>query len=347
MPQNPIHVVSKAAATLRIPAPYGNIEYSVKPLPPHPSLRRKLMQLWGVARDSHRVPLAGVPIPPTLVDPDELGVTFIGHSSFLIQIANRNLLIDPVFAKRLVILRRARRPGIRIQDLPPIDAVLLSHAHMDHLNIPSLRKIVRHTVRITGVPPHAIVPKGVSDLVEKLGFRTVTEMQWWDDITIPADIPTEELTVTMTPCQHWGARMFSDTHRHYGGYVIESKGQGGTAGHSVYHSGDTAYFPAFRDIGQRLHPRVALLPIGAYFPDSYRAVHTNPEEGLQAFLDLGSATTMIPMHFGTFPLGREPMEEPPIRLMDAAKKAGIASQIKILNEGEMFVEKAKVRSAVR
>jgi len=276
--------------------------------------------------------MTGVPIAPTLVEPEDLGVTFIGHSSFLLQIANRNLLVDPVFATRLVLLRRARRPGLRIQDLPPIDAILLTHAHMDHLNIPSLRKILRHTLRITGVAPHAIVPKGVGDLVHKLGFRSVTEMEWWDSITIPGDTPAEQVDVTMTPCQHWGARMFSDTHRHYGGYVLEG------AGHSVYHSGDTAYFNGFREIGRRLQPRVALLPIGAYFPDTYRAVHTSPEEGLQAFLDLGSATIMIPMHYGTFPLGREPMEEPPIRLVDAARKAGVASQIRILGEGEMFTE---------
>jgi L-ascorbate metabolism protein UlaG (beta-lactamase superfamily) len=276
--------------------------------------------------------MTGSPIPPTLVEPEDLGITFIGHSSFLIQIANRNLLIDPVFATRLILMRRARRPGVRIQDLPPIDAVLLTHAHMDHLNIPSLRKIVRHTRRITGLAPHAIVPRGVSDLVEKLGFRGITELDWWESATLPAENPAEQLEITMTPCKHWGARMFSDTHRLYGGYVIEG------AGHSVYHSGDTAYFPGFRQIGQRLHPRVALLPIGAYFPDSYRAVHTSPEEGLQAFLDIGSANTMIPMHYGTFPLGREPMEEPPIRLMAEAKKAGITSQLRILAEGEMYTE---------
>ncbi len=324
----------------------------------HSSVGRKLKQLWGVVRESHRTPMTGAPIPPRLVEPDELGVTFIGHSSFLIQIANRNLLIDPVFATRLILLRRARRPGLRIQDLPPIDAVLLTHAHMDHLNVPSLRKIVRHTRRITGVAPYAIVPKGVGDLVEKLGFRAVTELEWWDTTTLPADTPSEDLTITMTPCKHWGARMFSDTHRHYGGYVIanaeaagaahrESTGRSAGAGHSLYHSGDTAYFPGFREIGRRLHPRIALLPIGAYSPDSYRAVHTSPEEGLQAFLDLGSANTMIPMHFGTFPLGREPMEEPPIRLMAAAAKAGMADKVNILSEGQMFVEHSTVRSTAR
>ncbi len=294
----------------------------------HPSVWRKLKQLWGVVRESHRRPMTGQPITPNLVQSEQLGITFIGHSSFLIQIAGRNVLIDPVFATRLILLRRARRPGVRIADLPPIDAVLLTHAHMDHLNIPSLRKIVRHAKRLTGVAPQAIVPRGVRDLVEKLGFRSVTELEWWQSTTLEADTPEQEVAVTMTPCKHWGARMFNDTHRHYGGYVL----RGG--GHSVYHSGDTAYFSGFREIGRRLQPEVALLPIGAYFPDSYRAVHTSPEDALQGFFDLQTATTMIPMHFGTFPLGKEPMSEPPVRLMAAAAKAGIADRVRVLSEGE-------------
>jgi L-ascorbate metabolism protein UlaG (beta-lactamase superfamily) len=296
----------------------------------HPSVVRKLRQLWNVVRESHRQPMLGKPNPPKLVDPEELGVTFIGHSSFLIQIAGRNVLVDPVFATRLILLRRARKPGMEIAHLPPIDAVLLTHAHMDHLNLPSLRQIVRHAKKLTGVAPEAIVPKGVRDLVEKIGFRKVTELEWWNKTSLEGD----DVTVTMTPAKHWGARMFKDTHRLFGGYVIEG------AGHSVYHSGDTAYFGGFREIGRRLRPEIALLPIGAYYPDSYRAVHTSPEEGLQAFLDLGSATTMIPMHFGTFPLGKEPMNEPPVRLMAAARKAGVADRVDVMGEGETLVKTA-------
>lgn len=302
----------------------------------HPSVLRKLRQLWNVVRESHRQPMLGKPNPPKLVDPEELGVTFIGHSSFLIQIAGRNVLVDPVFATRLILLRRARRPGVEIAHLPPIDAVLLTHAHMDHLNLPSLRQIVRHAKKLTGVAPEAIVPRGVSDLVAKVGFRKVTELEWWGKTSLEGD----DVIVTMTPAKHWGARMFSDTHRLFGGYVIEG------AGHSVYHSGDTAYFNGFHEIGRRLQPEIALLPIGAYYPDSYRAVHTSPEEGLQAFLDLESATTMIPMHYGTFPLGKEPMDEPPVRLMAAAKKLGVADRVDVMSEGETFVVKtAALQSA--
>jgi len=291
---------------------------------PQPPIVRKLRQLWNVVRESHRAPIAGTHQQPRLVSADEVGATFIGHSSFLIQIGGKNVLIDPVFSRYLILLRRQRHPGLRIQDLPPIDAVLLTHAHMDHLNLPSLRKIIRHTKRLTGQAPQAIVPRNVSDLVAKLGFRKITELEWWQDTVLEES----DVTVTMTPCKHWGARMFSDTHRHFGGYVLA------TATQSVYHSGDTAYFSGFREIGRRLHPQTALLPIGAYFPDSYRAVHTSPEEALRAFQDLGSAATFIPMHFGTFPLGKEPMEEPPLRLLAAAKQAGLTDQILVLQEGD-------------
>lgn len=121
--------------------------------------------------------------------------------------------------------------------------------------------------------------------------------------------------------------MFSDTQRGFGGYVLSS------AGHSVYHSGDTAYFDGFAEIGRRLHPERALLPIGAYFPDNFRGVHTSPEDALRAFLDLG-AETMVPMHYGTFRLSLEPMEEPVPRLLTAAERAGILASILPLAEGE-------------
>ena len=309
---------------------------------PHPTILRKLRQLYRVTRESYRQPLAGAPQPPLLVDPEELGISFIGHSSFLIQIGGRNLLVDPVFARALILLRRQRRPGLRIADLPPIDAVLLTHAHMDHLHLRSLRQIVRHTRRITCVAPEAIVPSGVADLVEKLGFRMTSELEWWQDTELrAADGSVTGVTVTMTPAKHWGARLFKDTHRLFGGYVIAN------GRHSVYHSGDTAYFRGFREIGSRLSPQVALLPIGAYFPDSYRAVHTSPEEALQAFIDLRTAQTMVPMHFGTFPLGREPMEEPPVRLLEAARRAGVADRIRVLTEGETLQVATRNRSFAR
>lgn len=293
----------------------------------------KMQSLGTLVGESAFRPMSGESKSPVLVAPGELGVTFIGHSSFFVQIGGLRLLIDPVFAERLIALRRLRRPGVRIKDLPAIDIVLLSHAHMDHLNRPSLRRIVAHTTRLSGRPPIAVVPWGVEDLVSDLGFARVVTLEWWQTK------PVCGLDVTLTPCKHWGARFFKDTHRGFGGYVL----RGG--GHSLYHSGDTAYFDGFRKIGDRLKPDMALLPIGAYRPDSYRGVHTCPEEALQGFLDLG-ATRMIPMHYGTFRLSQEPMEEPVERLMAAAIRAGVAASVCVLPEGETDVTAAKPSGAM-
>ncbi len=314
---------------------------------------RKLKQLWKLVRESHAQPLAGKQGSPPEVAPGETAITFIGHSSFLIQTSGRAVLIDPVFATRLIVLRRQRRPGLRIADLPRIDAVLLTHAHMDHLNRPSLRAITREMRRRGLTAPVAIVPKGVEDLVADLGFARVETLEWWQSTELKAlpHAPTssgqlipiepgehvrrltgqESLTITATPARHWGARMFKDTHRGFGGYVIESAN-----GPVIYHSGDTAYFGGFAEIGRRLHPEIALLPIGAYFPDSYRAVHTSPEEALRGFVDL-KADLMIPMHYGTFRLGREPMEEPLPRLMQAAERVGVGERVVALGEGESWM----------
>lgn len=290
-----------------------------------PFVFTKLAQLWKLVRESHEQPLAGEPQKPVLVSGNESAVTFIGHSSFLIQSAGVNVLVDPVFATRLILLRRQRRPGVVVSDLPRIDAVLLTHAHMDHLNLPSLKTVLREMRRRKLPAPIAVVPNGVRDLVARLGFAEVRELAWWEETKIGP------LTVTATPAKHWGARMFSDTHRGFGGYVLAAEGQP-----AIWHSGDTAYFRGFREIGERLRPEIALLPIGAYFPDSYRSVHTSPEEALQAFVDVGAAA-MVPMHFGTFRLGREPMSEPLPRLLAAAEKQGVRGRMRPLGEGETLV----------
>ena len=290
----------------------------------HPSPLAKLRQLWRLVRESHESPIAGQPSVPLPIGRSDTAITFIGHSSFLLRTAGRALLVDPVFATRLILLRRQRRPGVMVRDLPPIDIVLLTHAHMDHLNLPSLRGIVREMRRRKLPAPIAIVPTGVEDLVRRVGFREVRSLSWWQSTAL------DSLTITATPAKHWGARLFNDTHRGFGGYAIAAPGAP-----TIYHSGDTAWFNGFREIGRRLHPDLALLPIGAYFPDSYRSVHTSPEEALRAFIDLG-ADYMVPMHYNTFRLGREPMSEPLPRLFAAARNAGIADRICALTEGETW-----------
>jgi L-ascorbate metabolism protein UlaG (beta-lactamase superfamily) len=273
-----------------------------------------------IAKSAFR-PALGSQLKPLIAKSDELGITFIGHASFLLQIAGLNILIDPVFANWLVLIHRLRRPGVRLKDLPPIDAVLLTHAHMDHLNFPSLRRVIRHTRKHRGRPPLVIVPHGVEDLVSKLGFASITSLAWWQSTNILG------VEITATPAQHWGARVLRDTHRGFGGYVLRHHI------HSVYHSGDSGYFSGFSEIRQRLWPQIALLPIGAYEPDSFRRVHLSPEDSVQAFLDL-KAQRLVPMHYGSFSLSLEPMDEPLPRLLNAAKQAGIEEAVDVLPEGE-------------
>ncbi len=284
------------------------------------TLRRKAKQFTRLIRHSALTRRTGVTRSPVLVRPNELGVTFIGPSSFLLQVGGKNVMVDPNFARWLFILKRLRRPGLRLGDLPPIDAVLVTHAHFDHLHKPSLRTIARNTRRKAGKPPVLVVPKHVRDLVAGLGYREIVELEWWQTHEVAG------LEVTHTPSRHWGARMLRDYHRGFGGYVIRNHR------HAIYHAGDTAYFQGFREIGRRLQPELALLPIGAYNPPSFRNVHTSPEDALQAFRDLG-AKWMVPMHYGTFRLSHEPVHEPVERLEQGAKAAGLQDRVIVLEEG--------------
>ncbi|HEX6465744.1 MAG TPA: MBL fold metallo-hydrolase, partial [Terriglobales bacterium] len=247
-----------------------------------------------------------------------------GHSSFFIQMGGKNVVIDPNYARWLVVLKRLKHPGLKINDLPPIDYVLVTHAHMDHLHRPSLRTICRLTRKSRGHAPVIVVPRYVGDLVRRMGYQKVVELETWESFS------EDQFEITHVPSRHWGARMIKDFHRGFGGYVIR------TGKHSVYHAGDTAYFEGFKEIGARLKPELALLPIGAYHPPAYRNVHTSPEDAMQAFLDL-KARYMVPMHYGTFRLSYEPVHEPIERLLSAAKAAGVAERIFVLEEGKTKV----------
>jgi L-ascorbate metabolism protein UlaG (beta-lactamase superfamily) len=284
------------------------------------TIRKKATQFSKLVRHSAVTRRTGHPSKPVLTSAGQMGVTFIGHSSFFIQIGGQNLVIDPNYAKWIFVLKRLRRPGVRLRDLPPIDIVMVSHAHFDHLHRPSLRAIARRTRQLTGHAPILVVPEHVGDLVSDLGFRQVIELKWWEEFRHGG------ITITHTPSKHWGARIIRDIHRGFGGFVVKS------SKHSFYHSGDTAYFDGFHEIGRRLQPELALLPIGAYNPPSFRNVHTNPEDAVQAFLDM-NARWMVPMHYGTFRLSHEPMEEPMEFLEEVASKRGISDRVLALKEG--------------
>ncbi len=284
------------------------------------SISKKAGQLGRLVRHSAMAKRTGRTHRPVLASQGQLGVTFIGHSSFFLQIGGSNVVVDPIFAPWLFVLKRLRRPGLRIKDLPPLDAVLVTHAHFDHLHRPSLRAIARATLLKSGRTPLLIVPTNCTDLVFDLGFERIVELGWWDEFQFGGT------RVTATPAKHWGARVIRDMHRGYGGYVLSS------GGHSIYHSGDTAYFSGFSEIGERLHPEVALLPIGAYYPENFRNVHTSPEDALRGFVEM-NARYMIPMHFGTFKLSQEPVDEPVKRLISGARRLGIADRVHVLEEG--------------
>lgn len=284
------------------------------------ALRKRAKQFGKLIRHSAMTPRTGETHKPVLVSNGQMGVTFIGHASFFLQIGGENVVVDPNFARWLFVLKRLRKPGVRIPDLPPIDVVLITHAHFDHLHRPSLRAIVQHTKQHRGSGPTAVVPEHVFDLVSDLGFRDVVELNWWRSYR------HRDVTITHVPSRHWGARILRDAHRGYGGYVL----RGGK--HSIYHAGDTAYFSGFREIGTRLCPQVALLPIGAYNPPQFRNVHTSPGDATRAFLDLNSRW-MVPMHYGSFRLSHEPMDEPLQLLEQEAAAAGVSDRVLVLPEG--------------
>ena len=243
---------------------------------------------------------------------NQLALTWIGHASFLIQFDGLNMLIDPNFANWLFLLKRLKRPGLRFRDLPPIDLVLLTHAHFDHFHKPTLRKL--------SSPKIGVMPWGCGSLARTLGFTRIVELKWWESFG------SGEWRVTLVPARHWGARTLRDHQRGWGGFVIEYRGR------RVYHAGDTAYFDGFPEIGERMRPELALLPIGAYHPESFRQVHMGPEEAVQAFGQLG-ASWLVPMHYGTFKLSFEDLDEPERRLRRAVEAARLTRRLRVLEEG--------------
>jgi L-ascorbate metabolism protein UlaG (beta-lactamase superfamily) len=251
------------------------------------------------------------PVFPRL-EAGQVAVTWIGHASFLVQFRNLNVLIDPNFANWLFLLKRLKRAGLKIEDLPPVDVVLLTHAHFDHFHKPTLRRLPR--------PKIAVTPWGMAELAYGLGFERIIELEWWESFARDA------WKVTLTPGKHWGARLLHDAHRGYGGFVLEHEGR------RIFHAGDTAYFEGFKEIGEQLKPEIALLPIGAYRPERFRSVHMGPDEAVEAFYDLG-ARWMVPMHYGTFKLSFEHLDDPPRWLRQIAQKEGLADRVRWLEEG--------------
>lgn len=250
--------------------------------------------------------------PPARVGAGRIAATFIGHSTFLLQVGGIAILTDPIWSERCSPVsfagpRRARAPGQALAALPGVELLLVTHNHYDHMDLPTLRQ-----VRARWAPP-AVTGLGNARHLAKAGLRGAVELDWWQRVDVAG------ARVTYVPAQHFSARGLYDRNRSlWGGFVVEAGGA------VVYFAGDTGYCPHFAEIGARF-PRIdlALLPIGAYEPRWFmRQQHVNPAEAVRAHLDL-RARRSIGMHFGTFQLTDEAIDAPVVALQAAREAAGV------------------------
>ncbi len=244
-------------------------------------------------------------------------ITFINHATVLIQLGDINIITDPIYSKTVsFILPRLKPVGIPFDELPHIHFVLISHNHYDHLNLRTLRRICRK------FDPIIIVPKGVASYGRRTGFKEVNEMNWGEEKIFGG------LKISCVRAKHFSGRKLWDRNKSvFCGYVIEANGK------TVYFAGDSGYSDFFKKVGEQFSIDVALLPIGAYRPRQwFKAIHMNPEEAVQTFLDV-KAKHFVPIHWGTFKISDEPMSEPPILLKQAAEHYGVMERVHILENG--------------
>jgi L-ascorbate metabolism protein UlaG (beta-lactamase superfamily) len=274
-------------------------------------------------------PLPFADRPPARVDGEACRLSYVGHASWLIQTAGLNILLDPVWSKRASPFRfigpkRVNDPGIAFADLPPIDVVLVSHAHYDHLDIATLSRLC------AAHRPLVITPLGNHAIMRNHDLAIPAEAYDWDDRVEVA----EDVAVTLVPTRHWSARSLSDRNMSlWASFVIEAPGgRIYCVADSGY--GDGRYFRLARD---HYGPfRLAILPIGAYEPRWFmRDQHMNPAESVQAFIDCG-AEQALGHHYGTFQLTDEPIDAPPVALAAALQAAGIpAGRFRTLRPGQV------------
>ncbi|MDQ3761448.1 MAG: MBL fold metallo-hydrolase [Actinomycetota bacterium] len=260
------------------------------PLPGPP----QFLRLWreggfaGATEGVARIPVAArAPLPAGTA-----WLAWLGHASFLLRLGGHTVAVDPVLSERILGAgQRFTLPGVA--RLPPLDLLLISHNHYDHLDAPTVRTLPRDTP--------VVAPARLGRWFHRRGFTTVTELDWWESVHVGG------LDVTFVPAHHWSRRgLFDHCATLWGGWVLTVP-----ASLRVYHAGDSAYGPFLAEIGAR-YPGidVAMMPVGAYAPRWFmRNMHMDPEEAVRASQDVG-ARIMVPMHWGTFWLSREPALEP-------------------------------------
>jgi N-acyl-phosphatidylethanolamine-hydrolysing phospholipase D len=275
-----------------------------------------------------------LPIKPNLKaihepNPEKIQVTWIGHSTFLIQHRQRNILTDPIFGDCLtpvpgIRLRRASPPGLTFDQLPTIHEVLISHNHYDHLDSPTVQRLAK-----SSTPTRFWLPAGLNAWFRKKQIANVRELAWWESSAFAG-----AMEIHAVPAQHFAARgPFDRNHTHWCGWVWRSGNR------KIYFAGDSGYSSEFKAIGAHFGGMdVSLIPIGAYNPRwIMRSVHTNPAEAVQIHQDVCSRLS-IACHWGTFRLTDEPLHEPPALLNESLARHGLAqADFRALSPGESVV----------
>jgi N-acyl-phosphatidylethanolamine-hydrolysing phospholipase D len=250
-------------------------------------------------------------------------VTWIGHATLLVQLDGINILTDPHWGSHAAPFevggsRRLVPPGLRFEDLPQIHAVVISHDHYDHLDLATVKRLAREHA------PRFFVPLGLKPWLVQRGITDVVELDWWQAASLGP------VTFVSTPAQHSSGRSLADQNsRLWSSWVVAGRH------HRLLFGGDSGYYDGFKEIGRRYGPLdLAILPIGGYSVYAgHHPNHMDPEEAVQAFEDLG-AHLLVPMHWGTFELNREPFREPPDRLLHEAEARGIETDVAVLSPGQ-------------
>jgi len=262
--------------------------------------------------------------PAEVLRSGEVAVTFVNHSTVLIQLPGITILTDPIWSERASPVswtgpKRVRDPGIPFERLPWIDLVLVSHNHYDHMDADTLERLAEK------FSPMTLVPLGDGGLVRGFGPVDVRELDWWEEVEVAPGT-----TVVFAPALHWSRRGLFDRNRSlWGSFLVRSGGR------LVYFGGDSGYAGHFKEIRKRFGPvDLAFLPVGAYEPRWFmKDMHMNPADAVQAHLDLESRKS-VGIHFGTFPMAAEDFDRPGKDLAEALRREGIpAEDFVLLEEG--------------